>query len=128
MDDDAQPRYSRPTMDLMPKGEYRKMTAMWQTVLDRYCRRMLHEVVKAATAPEVGDHGRFLDVINLVDEKYDEMRHTFDNIRKSDGVYRLSVWRRNALLTDDEYATFSDATRAEVERMVSISPRPERSR
>ncbi len=50
----------------------------------------------------------------------EEMAHAFDDLRRSNALVKLSLMRERGLLTDEEFAGFSDETRQSIERLIAV--------
>lgn len=53
-------------------------------------------------------HQRYLMVYKLMQDRDHELGQMFNDLRRSNGTGRLFLLRRSGLLTDEEWAGFSD--------------------
>ena len=84
-------------------------------LLERFCERGLAQIATAATATEGSAHDRYLAVFDLVRKTDKKLARAFNDLRRSNALLNLAVIHAYGLLTDEEYARFSEETRAVIE-------------
>lgn len=92
--------------------DWKVLRSLKDMALDRLCERILAEVHVAANKPGRTIHQRYLDVYALVQRRDKAVADCFNDLRRSMATISLLHWRKHALLTADEWARFSDVTRA----------------
>lgn len=105
--------------DDIRESDWKLLRELRRLALDRLCTRVLDEMVAPAENRRKSAHERYLAVFKLMKERDLELAAAFDNPKRSMAVMQLMCMRRLGLLTDDEFACFSDETRARVEMMNS---------
>ena len=88
--------------------------------LERFCQRVLGEVEQVAADFTKNYHQRYLDLYTLIRDSDKELEHTFDHPRRSEAIVELAAIKKNELLTDEEFASFSLETREAVETLLKI--------
>ena len=104
----------------IPESDWRRFKEVHHTLLERYCRRILEEVVTASRAAEGTAHDRYIKVYRLIQERDQEVARAFNDFRRSTAVLQLGIMRRMKLLTDEELSRFSGPTRTRVEAIASL--------
>ena len=99
-------------MSDIPEADWKVLRSLKDAALDRLCECILAEVHAAATMPGRTNHQRYLDVYALVQKRDKDEADCFNDLRRSMAKTSLLHWRKHKLLTVDEWARFSDATRA----------------
>ena len=66
------------------------------------------------------DHGCFLEVFALVNERNQEMARTFDDHRRATATLLLAGMMERCLLSGDEFSHFGPETRGAVEAILRI--------
>ena len=79
--------------------------------LERYCQRVLSEIVGVASDSTKGSHERYLSVFKQLQDRDDVLAATFNAMRRSTAFVQLSRARSLGLLTDEEFAEFSGEAR-----------------
>ncbi len=76
--------------------------------LQRFCERILAEVARLASDTSTGSHERYLLVYDLVQQRNADIAAAFDDFRRSTALRQLGIMRSRGLVTDPEFARFSD--------------------
>ena len=93
-----------------------KLFRQLQTLaLDRFCERVLSEVTTLASDTGKSQHERYLAIYRLMQRRDRELADAFNDPRRSRALHQLALIRSRHLLTDEEFARFTDETRAAVE-------------
>ncbi len=100
--------------------DWKLLRQLQPLALERHCERSLREIVELAGNADASWHERYLDVLRSVGEMREEMAHAFDDLRRSNALIKLSLMRERGLLTDEEFAGFSDETRQSIERLIAV--------
>jgi hypothetical protein len=104
----------------IPESDWRRFKEVHTKLLERYCSRILEEVVAASKDARGSAHDRYLKVYKLITERDEQMAYAFDDFRRSTAVMQLGIMRRMKLLTDEELGLFSEQTRTRVEGIASL--------
>ncbi len=71
-----------------------------------------------ARRPKRGRHERYLSIFKLIQDRDKQIALAFDGLSRSNALFKLTEMRRENLLTDQEFAEFSDETQRIVSRML----------
>jgi len=104
----------------IPESDWRRFKEVHNTLLERYCSRILEEVATLGRAAEGTAHDRSVKVYRLLQQRDKQMANAFDDFRRSTAVMQLGIMRRMKLLTDEELSMFSEPTRTCVENIASL--------
>jgi len=104
----------------IPESDWRRFKEVHNKLLERFCSRILEEVVAVSQRADGTAHERYLKLFELIDERNEQMARAFDDFRRSTAVMQLGIMRRMKLLRDDDLSVFSDQTRARVEGIASL--------
>ena len=83
-------------------------------LLDRYCRRILSEFEKIASKHDEPAHPRYLALFKLVDERDRELGDMFNDLKRSNAIFKILFLRQNGVFTEAEFAGFSDETKSRI--------------
>lgn len=81
------------------------------------CNRILEELTLVAQSEDTS-HERYLNIFKLIQDRDKQIALAFDGLSRSNALFKLTEMRRESLLTDQEFAEFSDDTRRIVSRML----------
>jgi hypothetical protein len=101
-------------LERISEGDWEKFKPLRTQALDRFCERVLTAMVAQAGASTQSNHERYLAIYRLMIERDKEIDRIFDSLRRSTAIQQLANMRHSELISDEELAMFSEATRAEV--------------
>jgi hypothetical protein len=102
------------------EADWKLLRQLGPVALERFCGRVLSEVVRLAGGTN-SNHDRYLAVFDLIREQNEELSTAFDNMRRSTALMQIARIRSLGLVTDDEFARFSEETRTTVARFLGVS-------
>lgn len=104
-----------------PERDWKHLSRLKPMALDRLCHRILAEAqALIGTGADGKYHTTYLALYRRIQAQDQVVADCFNDWRRSQAQFLLIEWRRHHLITDEEYAGFSDATRAAVEAWFSI--------
>lgn len=103
------------------ESDWKVFKEIHKLALERYCQRVIEEVAKVAADGGKSHHERYLALFRLIRDRDKELASAFDDFRRSTAVLQLTLIKSLGLLTDDEFARFSPATRKQVDFMLDPS-------
>lgn len=109
---------SSPSTTTPPEADWRRLSKLKPLTLERLCRRILAEVGQVASGRTGTSHERYLEIYGLIEKGDHQIARAFDDVRRSNAVSKLAEMRRAELITDEEFAEFSDETRDIVRGML----------
>jgi hypothetical protein len=101
------------------ESDWRLLRAVHPVALDRFCGRILGEVTNVIGDAGKSPHQKYLEVYRLIKRRDQEIAKAFNDIRRSTAFMLICSLRRLGLLTDEEFARFSDEMRSAVEAFVA---------
>lgn len=101
----------------IPEADWRRLSTLKPVALERLCNRILEELMLVAQSEDTS-HERYLSIFKLIQDRDKQIALTFDGLSRSNALFKLTEMRRENLLTDQEFAEFSDETQRIVSRML----------
>lgn len=94
--------------------EWRKIRDMKPAVMDRVCKRILHDLAAASqtTDDAQNHHEQYLHVYKMLQDRDNDIAQGFDDLRRSNAYFLLANWVGNQWLTLPEFNELSRETRA----------------
>ena len=106
--------------DRIKELDWKIFRRVHQAALERFCDNVLKETQYFATDREASSHKRYLEIYKRVHERDDELAEQFNGMSQSKALLRLVGLRFRGLVTDAEFAEFSEELRTEVEQILRI--------
>ena len=88
-------------------------------ILNLACGRILDKI-SAITHRDNTNHEKFLDVWDLLHRENDDIALMFDGFRRSTAIHQISLWKRNGLLTDEDFSSFSIETQEIINKISEL--------
>jgi len=85
--------------------------------VERFCERVLIEIVQINTDDARRFHQRYLDIFEVIKRRDKEIAQLFNDPRRSNALSMLAGIRSRGLLTDEEFSRFSPETRGIIEEL-----------
>lgn len=98
----------------IPEADWRCFRELHRQLLERYCARVLEEMVEMTRDSRSSAHERYLKVYRLVRDRDKQLVGAFNDFRRSTAILQLGIMRRMKLLTDEDLALFSEQTQARI--------------
>ena len=99
-----------------PETDWKTLSRLKPLALDRLCQRILttsEDIIVRAN--EGGYHSAYLEVYKHIESSDRILSNCFNDWKRSQAFFILANWRREKLVTDEEFADFSEETRMVVE-------------
>jgi len=101
-------------MHPIAEKDWKRLRAKQEEKLDQVCKTIINHIKPAMQDQEHGHHKAYLeiwDIIHTGDAKIVEM---FDDLRRSNAVFKLAAWQKYGLLNESELKEFSEETQASI--------------
>ena len=107
--------------DRIKESDWKVFRRVHQAALERYCNGVLSEIKYVAGDRETTSHERYLHVYKLIHERNEKLALLFDDKGRSKACFQLARLRGHSLVTDEEFAEFSEELREEVAEILRIA-------
>lgn len=92
------------------EADWKILRQLEPVALERFCQRVLTELVTLASDTSSGSHERYQSVYSMIDERNRQMAAAFDGLRRSAALLQLARMKSLGLISDEEFARFSTET------------------
>jgi hypothetical protein len=98
-------------MESIPEKDWKQLRTIQGAKLALACERVLAAAESVAKQRKGREHEAFLRLWEEVNEGNDMIAQLFDDVRRSNAMFKLMAWRKNGFLSDAELGFFSEETR-----------------
>lgn len=95
------------------ESDWKLLSRLKPLALDRFCQRVLSQI-GVLTSESKSTHDRYLAIFALVEERDNELANCFNDLRRSNAFMRLAAMGSLGLVSDEEFAGFSEETQSAV--------------
>jgi hypothetical protein len=106
----------------IPEADWKVLSRLKPLALERLCRRILRDASNIIARAAEGEYYRtYMKLYEHIQKKDKDLNRCFNDWRRSQALWLLMEWRREHLITDEEFAAFTPETRAKVDDFLKIS-------
>jgi hypothetical protein len=96
------------------ESDWKLLRELTPVAIARLCKRILAEVSRTCAPESEPYHDRFCKAHSIMESGNYELGIAFDNLRRSNALLRLTIMKGRGLITDEEFAKFSEETQQRV--------------
>ena len=101
----------------VPEPDWRAFRELREVALQRFCERVLGEVVPITNDRSRTHHERYLAVFRLMQDRDEQLAHAFNDPARSRMIVQLAALHMLGLLRAHELERFTQETRSMVESL-----------
>ena len=105
------------------ESDWKLFRQLHAVALERFCQCVLNESELLQRDSTRSAHERYLALYQLVHNRNKEVARLFDDFRRFTALWQLAAIKEQGLLTDEEFARFSQETQNLVETLLGIGQR-----
>ena len=94
--------------------DWKIIRAIKDEKLNAVCTDILDEIDREIKNKEEKNHKAYLNIWSIVNTRDKDVADMFNDLRRSNAVYKLALWYKNGYLTDKELNEFSEETRSTI--------------
>jgi hypothetical protein len=108
-------------MKQFPESDWQKLRVIRERALQRYCAGILVWLrTQVETENLENAHKRYLAIYKEIDERDNLLADLFNDWRRSSAMMTLMSWTAHGLVTQDEFESLSEETRAMVQQFGDV--------
>lgn len=97
----------------IPERDWRQLRQIKEKALDRYCQATLEHIREISdSAGAIGNHKAYLEIYSYIADRDELLSILFDDWRRSNARLMIMGWATHGLMTETEFAEFSDEMQA----------------
>lgn len=105
---------------VVPESDWKQFRQIREVALERFCERVLQEVLAIAQDSSQSPHARYLSICRILRDRDRELAHAFNAPRRSQMIAQLAAIHALDLLQPDEIGRFTEGTRDTIEGLVEF--------
>jgi len=108
-------------MEKFPESDWKKLRSLKDDALDLACERIFEKIEKISDGRKGQEHKAYLNLWKLIKNEDHEIGIMFDDLKRSNASHKLAAWRRNNVISDEDFSEFSDKTKQTVELLMGVN-------
>jgi hypothetical protein len=109
-------------MRQIKESDWKLFRQLHKVALERFCERVLAESESLHRDTTRSAHERYLALYRLFRERDKELAELFNDFRRSTALEQIAIIKGHGLLTNEEFAQFSEETQRLVAVLLGYSP------
>jgi hypothetical protein len=102
------------------ESDWKIFRQLHKVALERFCQRVLDESERLHGDTTLSAHERYIAIYRLFDKRDKEVARLFNDLRRSTALWQLAAIKAHGLLTDDEFASFSEEAQNHVAMLLEV--------
>jgi hypothetical protein len=111
----------RAMMREIKESDWKIFRQLHAVALERFCQRVLDESERLRGDTTRSAHERYVAIYQLFHERDKEVALLFNDLRRSTALWQLTAMKRHGLLTDEEFARFSQEAQNLVAALLEVA-------
>lgn len=107
-------------MSTVPEKDWKTLRKLKDELLATACDGVFLKVVDLSKSRTGREHEAYLELWDLIQKENCAVAEMFDDIRRSNAVFKIAALRHHEVLTDDHMSLFSEETQNNVEDLVKF--------
>ena len=107
-------------MKTITESDWKKAKRFHSKILGRACEKIFDDVELIYKNRSENIHKSYLELYTLINEKNHELSEMFDDLRRSNIIIKITSWKRNNLISDEEFSEFSSETQESVNYIINL--------
>ena len=87
---------------------------------ERFCQRTLSDIVRIIDTSTQTPYERFFEISDLLRGRNKELAESLSELRRSTAIYQLLAMKRLDLVTEEEFARFSEETQNRINALLEL--------
>lgn len=101
-------------MSGIPEQDWKKIRAIKDKKLNEICADILSEINQEIKNKGEKNHKAYLKVWDIVDRRDNDIADMFNDLKRSNAVFKLALWKKKGYLEDKELSEFTESTRSTI--------------
>ncbi len=101
-------------MNSISEKDWKVLRSLKDEKLAKFCDAVFEKVGTIIANKGTESHKAYLELWSVMRDEDEKLGAMFDDLKRSNAVRKLGVWRHYGMLSDEELARFSDETRESV--------------
>ena len=107
-------------IDDIPEKDWQKLRSFKDQALNIACERVFHKINKVIESRGAESHKYYLKLWKVLKEEDKEISLMFDDLKRSTAIFKLAAWKRNGVLSIEDFEKLSEETQKRIEVISNI--------
>ena len=102
------------------ESDWRIFKELLEIAQERFCQRSLSDIVRIIDTTTNTSYERLCEIYDLLRDRNKEIAQSLSELRRSNAIYQLLAMKRLELVTEEEFARFSEETQNRIKALLAL--------
>lgn len=107
--------------DNIPEKDWKKLRSLKDSALNIACERIFEKIKKLMDSRGAESHKYYLKLWKMIKAEDREIALMFDDLKRSTAIYKLAMWKKNGILSNESFDQLSEKTRERIKSIVELT-------
>ncbi len=104
----------------IPERDWKIIRALKESAVNTACERIFQKIEKLIRSRGTESHKYYLKLWKLLPEQDREISLMFDDFKRSNAVFKISVWKKNGIISDETLQELTEETQRRIEMLSEL--------
>jgi hypothetical protein len=104
----------------IPEKDWKKLRSLKDSAINIACERTFQKISKLIESRGAESHKYYLKLWKVMEEEDKEISLMFDDLKRSTAIFKLAMWKKNGILSGENFEEFTEKTRQRIESIFNI--------
>lgn len=104
-------------MTSIPEKDWKMLSVLKENLLNSACETIFQRIEQLSSTRKGREHATYLELWKLMNQEDKVIAEMFDDLKRSNAVFKIAALKHHGVLTDDQLALFSQAIQDKVARL-----------
>ena len=100
--------------------DWKKLRSLKESALNIACERIFQKIEKLIDSRGAESHKYYIKLWKVMREQDKEISLMFDDLKRSTAILKLAAWKKNCVLSDDNFKEFTEETQKRIDSLCDI--------
>lgn len=106
--------------DDISEKDWKKLRSLQDQALNIACERIFHKINKVIESRGAESHKYYLKLWKVLQKEDKEISLMFDDLKRSTAIFKLAAWKRNGVLSIEDFEKLTEETQKRIEGISNI--------
>jgi hypothetical protein len=105
----------------IPEKDWKKLRSLKDSTLNIACDRIFEKIKNLSESRGSENHKYYLKLWKLIRDEDKEISLMFDDLKRSTGIFKLAMWKKNGFLSQEAFDELSKETQEHIDLILNIN-------
>lgn len=101
--------------------DWKKLRSLKDSALNIACERIFKKIKNLTESRGAASHKYYLKLWELMRDEDKEISLMFDDLKRSTAIFKLAMWKKNGILSQELFDELSEETREHIDLILNLN-------